>query len=208
MKLERCWATSNRLDQPTLGWTSKGIGWHTLPMRTIPILLAAIVALCSAPTRADLPVGAKAPPFVAVSAKAGKAGRFSLAAALKRGPVVLYFYPKAFTSGCSLEARAFAEAQGDFAAAGASVIGMSADDIATLKRFSVAECQGKFPVGVATMAIIAAYQVALGDTSVTSRTSYVIGKDGRIVLVHSDRDYREHVSKTLAAVRALERQKR
>jgi thioredoxin-dependent peroxiredoxin len=177
-------------------------------MRTITILFAALAALLSGPALAELPVGSKAPPFVAATAQAGKAGRFSLAAALKRGPVVVYFYPKAFTPGCTLEARAFAEAQADFAAAGASVVGMSADDLGTLKRFSVEECRGKFPVGVATPAIITAYDVALGNSGMTNRTSYVIGQDGRIAFAYTDRDYREHVTKSLAAVRALSKPKR
>lgn len=177
-------------------------------MRMISVFLAALAATLSAPAVAELPVGSKAPPFVASTAQAGKAGRFSLAAALKRGPVVVYFYPRAFTPGCTLEARAFAEAKADFAAAGASVIGMSADDLATLKRFSVEECRGKFPVGVATPAIISAYDVALGSTGMTNRTSYVIAQDGRIVFAYTDGDYREHVSRTLAAVRALNKAQR
>lgn len=173
-------------------------------MRLPLALIAAFAALLAAvPLRAELPVGSKAPVFSASTAKAGKAGRFNLASALRQGPVVLYFYPKAFTQGCTLEARAFAEAADDFAKARATVIGMSADDLETLKRFSVEECGSKFAVGVATPAIIKAYDVAMGSSGMTSRTSYVIAQDGRIVLVHSDRDWREHVSKTLAAVRAL-----
>lgn len=180
-------------------------------MRIVPILLAALATVLTVPARAELPAGSKAPAFATAIATAGEAGRFSLAAALKRGPVVLYFFPKAFTKGCTLETRAFAEAHDQFAAAGATVIGMSADDLATLKRFSVEECRNKFPVGVATPAIISAYDVALagmGITGVTNRTSYVIGRNGRIVFVHSDLDYREHVAKTLAAVRALKKHKR
>jgi peroxiredoxin Q/BCP len=171
-----------------------------LPLALIATLAALLAAV---PLRAELPVGSKAPVFSAATAKAGKAGRFSLAAALRKGPVVLYFYPKAFTQGCTLEARAFAEASDQFTAASATVIGMSADDLETLKRFSVEECSSKFAVGVATPAVIKAYDVAMGSSGMTSRTSYVIAPDGRIVLVHSDRDWREHVSKTLAAVRAL-----
>ncbi len=173
-------------------------------MRLPLALIAAFAALVAAvPLRADLPVGSKAPVFTAATAKAGKAGRFSLAKALEQGPVVLYFYPKAFTQGCTLEARAFAEASDQFAAARATVIGMSADDLETLKRFSVEECGSKFAVGVASPALIKAYDVAMGTSGMTSRTSYVIAPDGRIAFVHSDRDWREHVSKTLAAVRAL-----
>ncbi|MEE4316099.1 MAG: peroxiredoxin [Erythrobacter sp.] len=154
---------------------------------------------------AELPVGEKAPGFTTRAALAGKEFGFSLAAALAKGPVVLYFYPKAFTSGCTLEANAFAEAMPQFKAAGASVIGMSNDDIETLKRFSREECRDAFPVGVAGPAVIKGYDVALGNSGLTSRTSYVIAPDGRVVAVHSNSDYRGHVEKTLAAVRALKK---
>ena len=145
--------------------------------------------------------------FSTQAALAGKSFGFNLRAALAKGPVVLYFYPKAFTKGCTLEANAFAEAMPEFRKAGASVVGMSNDDIETLKRFSREECRDAFAVGVANRKLIDAYDVALvrdgEDTGVTNRTSYVIAQDGRIVMVHSDMDYRDHVSKTLAAVKAL-----
>ena len=159
--------------------------------------------MLAAPARADLPVGADAPSFTTSAALAGKQMGFSLNAALRRGPVVLYFYPKAFTSGCTLEANAFAEAMPDFREAGASVVGMSNDDIETLKRFSKEECRDAFPVGIANSGLIEEYDVALGASGLASRTSYVIAQDGKITMVHSDSDYRSHVTKTLAAVRAL-----
>ncbi len=163
--------------------------------------LAAIFATSAS---AELERGAKAPAFTTRAALAGKEFGFTLRAALAKGPVVLYFYPKAFTQGCTLEANAFAAAMPQFKAAGASVIGMSADDIATLKDFSRKECRDAFPVGVASPKIAAAYDVASGS-GYTRRTSYVIAQDGRIVAVHSDADYRGHVDKTLAAVRALKK---
>src|SRR5690606_23525960 len=170
---------------------------------------AVFAALLAAPASAELPVGAKAPLFATDAALAGKAFAFNLRAALAKGPVVLYFYPKAFTKGCTLEARQFAEASDEFAAAGATVIGMSADDIDTLKRFSREECRDKCAVGAATPKIIEAYDAALvrdgKDTGMTERTSYVIDQSGRIVFVHSDLDYRNHVRLTLAAVKKLER---
>ena len=153
--------------------------------------------------RLNLPKGGKAPAFSTSAALAGKEFGFNLNTALAKGPVVLYFYPKAFTSGCTLEANAFAEAMPKFKAAGASVIGMSNDDIETLKRFSREECRDAFPVGVANAKIIAAYDVAMGASGLSGRTSYVIARDGKIVAVHSNADYRGHVEKTLAAVRAL-----
>jgi len=157
----------------------------------------------SVPALAQLRVGDDAPSFTTQAALAGREMGFSLPIALRQGPVVLYFYPKAFTSGCTLEANAFAEAMPDFRAAGASVIGMSNDDIATLQRFSREECRDAFPVAVASARLIDAYDVSLGASGLASRTSYVIAPDGRIAFVHSDGDYRGHVRRTLAAVRAL-----
>ncbi|MGQ7829200.1 peroxiredoxin [Altererythrobacter sp. Z27] len=170
--------------------------------------MAAVLALgLAVPAVANLPVGTKAPVFTTEAALAGKEFGFNLRAALAKGPVVLYFYPKAFTQGCTLEANAFAEAMPEFKALGASVVGMSNDDIETLKRFSREECRDAFPVGVASRQVIDAYDVALvregKDTGITSRTSYVIAQDGRIVMVHSNMDYRDHVRLTLEAVHKL-----
>lgn len=170
---------------------------------------AAIGAIIAVPASAALKKGAEAPLFTTSGALAGKSFRFDLNEALKKGPVVLYFYPKAFTQGCTLEAHAFAEAMDEFRAAGAQVVGMSNDDIETLKKFSTEACRDEFPVARATPGLIRAYDVALKregvPTGLTDRTSYVIGTDGRIVMVHSDLDWREHVSKTLAAVKAMKR---
>lgn len=165
----------------------------------------ALAAFGMTAASAELGKGTKAPVFSTSAALAGKEFGFSLKAALAKGPVVLYFYPKAFTRGCTLEANAFAEAMPQFKAAGASVIGMSGDDIETLKRFSSEECRDAFPVGVASPGVIAAYDVAMGSSGLTTRTSYVIARDGTIVAVHSNADYRGHVEKTLAAVRALKK---
>jgi len=171
-------------------------------------LLSAILSLAiPAQAWAHLPVGATAPGFSTQAAKAGEATGFILQTALARGPVVLYFYPKAFTQGCTLEAHAFAEAIAEFEAAGATVLGMSADDLPTLIRFSTEECAGKFAVGVASPAIITAYDVALKreglPSGLSDRTSYVVAQDGKITFVLSDLDYRDHVRLTLAAVKSL-----
>ncbi|WFL77169.1 peroxiredoxin [Altererythrobacter arenosus] len=177
------------------------------------IAMGAALALgLSAPASAELSKGAFAPGFSTQVALAGKQSGFSLRAALAKGPVVLYFYPKAFTKGCTLEANAFAEAMDEFKAAGATVVGMSNDDIATLKRFSTEECRDAFAVGVASPQLIKAYDVALirdgKDSGVANRTSYVIAQNGKIVLVHSDLDYRDHVRLTLDAVRQLNKGRR
>jgi alkyl hydroperoxide reductase subunit AhpC len=177
-------------------------------MRT-PLAALAALALVSTPmvAQAALPKGAVAPDFTAQGALGGKPFSIHLKQALKRGPVVLYFYPKAFTQGCTLEAHAFADATPDFAKAGATVIGMSNDDVATLTRFSTEECRNKFAVASATPTIIKAYDVDLQQagksTGLTTRTSYVIAPSGKVTMVHSDMDYRDHVKLTLAAVQAL-----
>lgn len=176
---------------------------RTRSARRLAVFAILLAAAGMTGASAELPKGAKAPAFATRAALAGKEFGFALNAALAKGPVVLYFYPKAFTSGCTLEANAFAEAMPAFKAAGASVIGMSGDDIETLKRFSREECRDAFPVGVASPKVIAAYDVAMGNSGLTTRTSYVIDTDGRIVTVHANPDYRGHVEKTLAAVRAL-----
>lgn len=174
-------------------------------------LIAAFVLAVTAGSGASaaLPTGSRAPDFVTTGALAGKAFRLHLKQQLRHGPVVLYFYPKAFTKGCTLEARAFSEAMPEFRKAGARVIGMSADDLTTLKRFSVEECRNAFPVATATGAVIKGYDVSMPVAgkvmSMTNRTSYVIASDGRVAMVHSDMDWSEHVAKSLAAVKALKR---
>ena len=162
------------------------------------------VALAATPATAALKVGAKAPDFTTTGAVGGKSFRLHLRDQLRKGPVVLYFFPKAFTKGCTLEAHAFSDAAADFRKAGARVIGMSADDLSTLKKFSVEECRSAFPVATATPSTQKAYDVAWAEhPGLTTRTSYVIDRRGRIVMVHDDLDWSQHVAKTLAAVRAL-----
>lgn len=169
---------------------------------------AAIAALATATAAtAELPKGAKAPVFATQGALAGKVFAFNLKAALRKGPVVLYFYPKSFTQGCTLEAHGFAEAMDQFRASGATVIGLSADDIATQQKFSREACRDAFPVGVASPAIVSAYDVALkregAPAGMTTRTSYVIGQDGRIKMAFTDMNYRDHVRSALDAVKTL-----
>ncbi|WP_454885045.1 peroxiredoxin [Sphingomonas oryzagri] len=162
---------------------------------------AAALAACSA-SHAGLPVGASAPDFMTQASLAGRAFSFHLADALKKGPVVLYFYPAAFTSGCTIEAHDFAEATDQFKALGATVIGVSADDIGTLNRFSVSECRNKFAVAAADGKLISEYKVKLPVLSRSNRTSYVIAPDGRVLFVYSALDPAGHVERTMAAVKA------
>lgn len=167
-------------------------------------LLALATISLAAPATAALKVGDKAPDFATTGAVGGKDFKIHLADMLKKGPVVLYFFPKAFTSGCTAEAHAFSASIDEFKKAGAQVIGMSGDDLKTLHDFSTKECRSAFPVATATPIIQKEYDVAWAKyPGITTRTSYVIGKDDKIVMVHDDPDFSKHVSKTLAAVRAL-----
>lgn len=174
-------------------------------MRFVTFALAACLA---GTVHAALPIGAPAPDFTVEAALGGKTFTFSLAQALRRGPVVLYFYPKAFTSGCTIEAHAFAEATPRFEALGARVIGMSNDDIATLQRFSVEACRNKFAVAADQGArITKQYDAALASRpDMADRISYVISPQGRIVHVHAGADPEAHVDSTLQAVEAWRRQ--
>jgi peroxiredoxin Q/BCP len=160
---------------------------------------AAGLAFMLSPLRAEaaLAVGAKAPDFTTRGAKAGKLFRLRLSDALKKGPVVLYFFPAAFTKGCTAEAR-------EFAKSGATVIGMANDPVDVLARFSKEECRDKFAVASAGPDIIKAYDVALPlMPGRSNRTSYVITGTGRIAYVYSALDYSQHVKNTLAAVQSL-----
>ena len=168
-----------------------------------PLIVAA--AMLASPARGALPLGAVAPDFTADAALGGKPLRFHLAESLKKGPVVLYFYPRAFTSGCTLEAHAFAEATPAFNALGASVVGLSNDDIETLKKFSVEACRNKFAVAADPRGrVIKQYdaELALMPGSMADRISYVISPEGKVLHVHSSLDPDGHVKATMKAVEA------
>ena len=167
------------------------------------IVIAAFALTLSTTAHAVLPVGSLAPDFTTPGAVGGKQFSFSLAKALKKGPVVLYFFPAAFTSGCTVEAHQFAEASEDFTKAGATLIGVAADPIDKLARFSVEECRNKFPVAVASPAMISGYDVKLPLLGRSNRTSYVIGRNGRIAYAYSAMAPDGHVTGTLAAVHAM-----
>ena len=173
-----------------------------------PLSALAALALMAAPVQAALPVGATAPTFVAKGAMAGKPITFDLAQALKKGPVVLYFFPAAFTPGCNIEAQMFAEAIPDFEKAGATVIGVTQGNIEQLEDFSSKHCAGKFPVAAASDAMKRGYDVDLKrpdgtSAGVTDRTTFVIAPNGKVVLSFSDLKPNDHITKSLAAVRAL-----
>lgn len=168
----------------------------------------------AAPAAAPLAVGDMAPDFTAKAYENGKETQFALKAALKKGPVVLYFFPGAFTPGCNIEAKNFADAIDGYKKVGAQVVGMTggfgttdkAGPAATsldeaVKDFSTEKCNGKFPVAVASADTIAAYKAVLTQRpGWSNRTSYVITPDDKIALAFVNMGADGHVDKTLKAV--------
>ena len=167
-------------------------------------VLAATLMIASSPVFAKLAAGAAAPDFSAPAALAGKTFNFVLADALKKGPVVVYFYPKAFTKGCTIEANLFAEATEQYAALGATVIGVSADGMEVLKEFSTGPCGSKFAVASdEDHKIIKAYDAALVvKPDMADRVSYVITPDYKVLYVYDSLNPDQHVNNTLAAIKA------
>lgn len=175
------------------------------PIAAFPVAAAAL-ALMASPLAAALADGAMAQMFTAQGARAGKQVTIDLAKELKKGPVVLYFFPAAFTPGCNIEANAFAKKIAAFKAAGATVVGMTAGNVERLKEFSAKECAGQFTVAAASPAVIRAYDVSVGAApGWTTRTTYVIGKDGRIAASFADVPPNVHIERSLAAVMKLTR---
>ena len=171
-------------------------------------LLAAstLVALATAPALAALTTGAKAPDFTLQATQGGKVFTFKLADALKKGPVVLYFYPAAFTKGCTIEAHNFADAMPDFAKLHATVIGVSHDNLEKLKDFSTSECRSKFAVAADTddQSVEKMYDAVLAKApQYANRTSYVIAQDGTVAYTYTNLDPTDHVKNLLDALKAL-----
>jgi peroxiredoxin len=166
----------------------------------------ALALLTALPAAAHLNPGSPAPAFAAQASLGGKVFTFDLAEALRSGPVVLYFYPAAFTPGCTIEAHDFAEHMGEYKKLGATVIGVSGDDIEKLRQFSVSECRGKFPVAAdGGLKIATAYDARLGfgPVAYANRTSYVIARDGKIAYAYTALDPEKHVANTLDALRKI-----
>ncbi len=187
----------------------------------IGVLMAGVMAI---PALAALKTGEKAPDFTAKASLAGKETTFSLKDALKKGPVVVYFYPSAFTQGCNIEAHTFSENKEKFDAAHASIIGVSQDSIARLNMFSADPeyCAGKIMVASDPDGAIAkSYGLTKSDPragmkdvkgmeidhAFTERTTFIVKPDGSISSVFSSNDDKvspaQHVEKSLAAVQAL-----
>ena len=166
------------------------------------VLAFILAGVFAAPAHATMKVGDTAPHLSLQAAEDGQQFTFSLADALKKGPVVLYFYPAAFTPGCTVEAHNFAEATDKFKALGATVIGVSHDNIDTLNKFSVSECRNKFAVASdADQKITKEYDAVLAiKPEYANRTSYVIAPNGKIIYEYTALDPDKHVENTIAAV--------
>ncbi|MDO8321641.1 MAG: peroxiredoxin [Phenylobacterium sp.] len=171
--------------------------------------LAAVTA--GTPALADLAVGSKAPDFKAQAFLAGKPFTFDMAAARKKGPVVMYFFPSAYTGGCNLEAHLFSEAADEFKAQGATLIGVTAGKVERLAEFSAdtKTCGGKFPVAADPGAKIAkTYDAPLkmagikAPVDMSARTSYVIAPDGTVLLAYDNMAADDHVNQTMGALKA------
>jgi peroxiredoxin len=187
----------------------------------VTMLMAGALAV---PAYAALKTGEAAPDFSTKASLAGKEFEFSLKDALKKGPVVVYFYPSAYTAGCNAQAHAFAESKDKFEAAGASIIGVSRNSIAQLNQFSADPeyCAGKFPVAsdadgkisssynLNKMQLPAGFKDTKGnviDHEATERTTFVVTPNGRVAAVFSSADDKlsptEHVNRSLAKVQEL-----
>jgi peroxiredoxin len=161
------------------------------------------MALLAPRAFAALDVGERAPNFSIPAAMGGKVFTFSLAESLAKGPVVLYFFPLAFSEGCSIEAKEFADATAQFQELGASVVGVSGDDIDTLSKFSTQVCQSKFPVGSdEKKGVIQSYDAVMKlRPEYANRISYVIAPNGSVLYNYVSLNPQRHVEKTLAALR-------
>ena len=183
-------------------------------------IACAVSTLLAAPAFAALKAGDSAPEFQAQASLGGKASSYSLKDALKRGPVVVYFYPSAYTSGCNVQAHEFAVNSDKFAAAGASIIGVSFDSIKRLNDFSADPeyCNSKFPVASDTDGKIAkSYDLKVQqgragqkdtrgndiDHDFAERTTFIVTRDGKVAATVGGMSARQNVEKTLEAVTKL-----
>jgi len=168
------------------------------------LVAVALSAVLAVPAFAALKPGAVAPDFSSTAYLGGKAKPFKLSDQLKKGPVVLYFFPSAYTDGCTIEAHEFAEATPAFNAMGATVIGVTAGQTERLADFSKEHCRDKFAVAAVSKDTIKAYDATLAiRPSLSARTSYVIAPDGKVIFAYSNlTDPIEHITRTKAAVKA------
>ncbi|HIV70083.1 MAG TPA: peroxiredoxin [Candidatus Aquabacterium excrementipullorum] len=193
-------------------------------MKKILTLAALAAALCTSTAFAALKEGDTAPAFTTQASLGGKAFTYALKDSLKKGPVVVYFYPTAFGGGCSIQARAFAENFERFASAGASIVGVSLDDIGRLNQFSADPkyCASKFPVASDTDGKIArAYELAVNESTrgrkdnrgvvvdhgSIERTTFILGKDGKVLATVGGVSPLANVEAALSAVQKVTAQK-
>jgi len=173
------------------------------PMKRLAPWFLVCGLMAGTPALAALPVGAAAPDFSVPASLGGNEYTFKLKEALKQGPVVLYFFPAAFTQGCTIEAHNFAEATDEYKSLGATVIGVSTDNIDTLKKFSVSECRNKFAVAAdGDGKVMKAYD-AVHDKrpEYAQRVSYVISPEGKILYEYTNMSPESHVANTMRALR-------
>jgi peroxiredoxin len=185
--------------------------------KILAVAAVAAAAMLAAPAFAALQQGAVAPEFSATGMVGGKEFTFKLSDALKKGPVVVYFFPAAFTPGCTAETQQFAEAADEFKAAGATLIGVTGqarnpdtnafvgakEGLELLQKFSAEHCRDKFPIAAVDVPTIQAYNVVIPSRPTWSdRTSYVIAPDSKIILSFTNPGANDHVAKTLEAVKA------
>ena len=183
-------------------------------------VIGCLLSSIALPAAAALKAGDAAPEFSAQASFAGKATDYSLKDALKKGPVVVYFYPSAYTSGCNVQARAFAVNQEKFAAAGATIIGVSLDSIARLNDFSKDPeyCNSKFPVASdADGRIAKSYDLSVKearagmkdsrgaeiDHGFAERTTFIVSPDGKVAATIGGMSAAANVEKALEAVQGL-----
>jgi thioredoxin-dependent peroxiredoxin len=187
-------------------------------MKRLLLICLTSTAICL-PAWAALKDGDSAPDFTAQASLAGKEFKFSLKESLKKGPVVVYFYPSAYTQGCNVQAHTFSVNQEKFAAAGASIVGVSLDSIQRLNQFSADPeyCAGKFPVASdASGSIAKSYDLnvktiaGLKDTKgnevdhgLAERTTFVVTPDGKIAATIGGMRPDENVMKALETVQHL-----
>jgi len=166
----------------------------------------AMAALAATSAQAALKPGAKAPDFTAPAYLAGAPFTYKLHDALKKGPVVLYFFPSAYTKGCDIEAHMFSEAADQFKAMGASVIGVTAGKTDQLQKYSAdtKTCGGKFPVAAdGDLKVAKEYDALFGPVvPLSNRTSYVIAPNGKVLHAYSALSPDQHIEETLGAVKA------
>ncbi|GBR15477.1 peroxiredoxin [Asaia spathodeae] len=172
-----------------------------VPLKT---LLGLSLILAAPAAKAELKQGAEAPNFTLPATQNGKEVQYTLRDALAKGPVVLYFYPAAFTKGCTMEAHGFADAMPQFTALGASVIGVSMDKISKLDDFSVSQIKGQFPVASDSEGkVTRLYDAKMPMLDIAQRVTYVIAPEGQIIATISSESPGNHVEKALAALKTF-----